>query len=175
MNKSAVAMEMLSGRIPADLYAWFASLEVEGAVTSSDKLRVLLAQLRRQHEGTMDYVSAMAWFRDLMARTRQDLATIDRDSGAQSEVAASLIEQACALAATALSSHPQSKREAQSMEEQLVRRALAMSEGLLRQAVTPTAAAYDPKVVRRHIGAVADLARLVSTSSNPAEGGDPHG
>jgi hypothetical protein len=174
MNKPAVAMEMLSVRIPADVYAWFAALEIEGAVTSSDKLRVLLAQLKRQHEGTMDYVSAMAWFRDLMARPRQDLATVERDSGVHSEVAASLLENTCALAATALSSHPQNKREAQAMEEQLVRRALAMAEGLLRQAVTPAAAAYDPKVVRRHIGSVADLARLVSTSSNPAEGG-PHG
>ena len=168
-------MEMLSGRIPADLYSWFASLEVEGAVTSSDKLRVLLAQLKRQHDGTMDYVSAMAWFRDLMARARQDLSAVDRDSGTSSDVVAGLLEHVCALAATALSSHPQSKREAQAMEDQLVRRALAMAEGLLRQAVTPSAAAYDPKVVRRHIGSVADLARLVSMNpSNPAEGGS-HG
>jgi hypothetical protein len=174
MNKPLVAMEMLSGRIPADLYAWFATLEVEGAVTNSDKLRVLLAQLKRQHEGTMDYVSAVAWVRDLMARPRQDLSAIDRDSGGHSEVVASLLEHTCTLAATALSSHPQSKKEAQAMEDQLVRRSLAMAEGLLRQAVTPAAAAYDPKVVRRHIGSVADLARLVPTTSNPAEGGQ-HG
>jgi hypothetical protein len=33
MSKAVVAMEMLSGRVPADLYAWFAALEVDGAVT----------------------------------------------------------------------------------------------------------------------------------------------
>jgi hypothetical protein len=174
MSKPLVAMEMLSGRIPADLYAWFAALEVEGAVTSSDKLRVLLAQLKRQHDGTMDYVSAMSWFRDLMARLRQDLSAIERDAGGSSEVVASLLEHSAALAATALSAHPQSKREAQGLEDQLVRRTLAMAEGLLRQAVTTAAAAYDPKVVRRHVGSVAELARLIPTTSNAPEGGS-HG
>jgi hypothetical protein len=92
MSKPVPAMEMLSGRIPADLYAWFAALEVEGAVTSSDKLRVLLAQLKRQHEGSMDFVSALSWFRDLGARLRHDLAAVERDGSAHSEVVTSLVE-----------------------------------------------------------------------------------
>ncbi len=171
MNKSPMAMEMLSGRIPADLYAWFAALEVEGAVTSSDKLRVLLAQLRRQHEGSMDYVNALSWFRDLGARLRQDLAATERDSNIHSEVMASLVEHTGAMAATVLSAHPQTKREAQAIEDQLVRRATAMAEALLRQAVTPNAAAYDPKVVRKHCSNLAEMAQLIPTT---AEGGQ-HG
>ena len=168
MNKTPLAMEMLSGRIPADLYAWFAALEVEGAVTSSDKLRVLLAQLKRQHDGSMDYVSALSWFRDLGARLRQDLATVERDSNTHSEVVASLSEHLAAMAALVLSAHPQNKREAQALEDQLVRRASAMAEALLRQSVTPSAAAYDPKVVRRHCSNLAEMAKLIPPT---AEGG----
>jgi hypothetical protein len=173
MSKPLTAMEMLSGRIPADLYAWFAALEVEGAVTSSDKLRVMLAQLRRQHEGSMDYVNALSWFRDLGARLRQDLAAVERDGSTHSEVVASLIEHAGAMAATVLSAHPRSKREAQAVEDQLVRRAAAMAEALLRQGVTPNAAAYDPKVVRRHCQNLAAMAQLLPITTT-AEGG-PHG
>jgi hypothetical protein len=168
MNKTPLAMEMLSGRIPADLYAWFAALEVDGAVTSSDKLRVLLAQLKRQHDGSMDYVSALSWFRDLGARLRQDLAAVEHDGSTHSEVMASLSEHLAAMAATVLSAHPQTKREAQAVEDQLVRRAAAMAEALLRQGVTPHAAAYDPKVVRRHCSNLAEMAKLIPTT---AEGG----
>ena len=42
------SMEPLSARIPSDLYLWLAQLQVEGAATNSDKLRVLLGQLKRQ-------------------------------------------------------------------------------------------------------------------------------
>ncbi len=171
MNKPLVAMEMLSGRVPADLYAWFAALEVEGAVTNSDKLRVLLAQLKRQHDGSMDYVSALSWFRDLSARLRKDLAAVERDGSVHSEVVTTLVEHTVAMAATVLSAHPQSKREAQAVEDQLVRRAIAMAEGLLRQAVTTNAAAYDPKIVRRHCSNLAEMAQLIPPI---AEGGQ-HG
>jgi hypothetical protein len=70
-QRKGIPMQMLSGRVPDDLYQWFASVEVERAVTTSDKLRVLLGQLKRQYDGSLDYVSALSWFRDLAAPLRQ--------------------------------------------------------------------------------------------------------
>jgi hypothetical protein len=174
MSKPLIAMETVSARIPADLYAWFASLEVEGAVTSSDKLRVLLGQLKRQHDGAMDFASANAWFRDLAGRLRQDMATLERDGSGHSEVMNSLVEHLAAMAATVISAHPQSRKEAQSVEDQLVRRGVSMAEALLRQGITAQAAAYDPKVIRRHAASLTDMARLMATL-NPVEGGSSHG
>ena len=52
----SVSMEPLSARIPSDLYLWLAQLQVEGATTNSDKLRVLLGQLKRQHDGALRFV-----------------------------------------------------------------------------------------------------------------------
>jgi hypothetical protein len=101
------------------------------------------------------------------------LAAIERDSNVHSEVLASLTEHLAAMAATVIAAHPKDMREAQALEDQLVRRAVAMTGALLRQAVTPNAAAYDPKVVRRHCTQLADMARLVSIPSM-AEGGS-HG
>src|SRR5215217_3446124 len=73
MANQAVSMEPLSARIPSDLYGWLAQLQVEGATTNSDKLRVLLGQLKRQHDGAFDYVAAHAWARDMTARLREAL------------------------------------------------------------------------------------------------------
>lgn len=171
MSKPPLTMEMLSGRIPADLYAWFATLQIEGAVTSSDKLRILLAQLKRQHDGTMDYAHALGWIRDLGARLRQDVAVIEHDTGSHSELLNTLLEHLVVMFATVVSAHPQDKTEVQVLEEQLVKRTAAMAEGLLRQALTPLAATYDPEVVRRHSGNLVELARLIPSPKQGAENG----
>jgi len=155
------SMETVSGRIPDELYQWFASLKVEGAVTNSDKLRLLLGQLKRQHEGSLDYVSALAWFRGLTTPLRVSLSELERDEAMHSEVLTTLVEHVCALAATLVSSHPHDRKTAVDFEESVVRRVFAMTEGLLRQAVTPNAAAFEPKVVRRHSAQTTELAKLI--------------
>jgi hypothetical protein len=155
-------METVSGRIPDDLYRWFASLKIEGAVTSSDKLRLLLAQLKRQYEGSLDYVSALSWFRDVTTPLRLSLGKLERDEALHSDVISSLVEHVCALAATLVSSQPSSRQEAAELEEAVVRRAFAMTEALLRQAVTPEASAIEPKVVLRHCAQTIQLAKLVN-------------
>jgi hypothetical protein len=158
---SGGTMETISGRVPDDLYRWFAQLQVEGAVTNSDKLRVLLAQLKRQHEGSLDLVSAQSWFRDVTTPLRRCLATIERDEGSHSEVVSTLVEHLSALAAARVSAHPRSRAEAVAFEDLLVRRAFRVTEALLRQAVTPQAAALDPGVVRKHCAQCITLAKLV--------------
>jgi hypothetical protein len=154
-------MQMLSGRVPDDLYQWFVGVEVERTITNSDKLRVLLGQLKRQYDGSLDYVSALAWFRDLTAPLRQDLGVLERDLGKQSEVVSTLIEQIGALAAVVVSAHPKNEVEAATLEDTLVRRVFAMTEALLRQGITTEAAAYDPNVVRKQSSRTIELAKLV--------------
>src|SRR5687768_12387951 len=59
-------MQTMSVRVPSEDVEWLSSLEIAGAVTPSDKLRGLIAQMRRQHQGTMDYAACVAWLRDLL-------------------------------------------------------------------------------------------------------------
>jgi hypothetical protein len=151
-------MEPLSARIPSDLYLWLAQLQVEGATTNSDKLRVLLGQLKRQYDGAFDYVAAHAWARDMTARLREALVRTEATSGAHSEVLNALLDHATASLALLVSHAPANTQEAAKLEDALVRRAFALTEALLRQATTTTAAAYDPAVVRRHMAATMELA-----------------
>jgi hypothetical protein len=153
-------METISGRVPDDLYHWFAALQVGGAVTNSDKLRELLAQLKRQHEGSLDYVSAQSWFRDLVSPLKRGLATLERDENIHSEVLSALTEHLSALAATMISAHPNTREEAVALESAMVKRVFSMTEVLLRQAVTTEAAAIDPAVVRKHCAQTVELAKL---------------
>jgi hypothetical protein len=157
MNQ-ATTMEPLSARIPSDLYLWLAQLRVEGATTNSDKLRVLLGQLKRQHDGAFDYTAAHAWARDLTGRLRDALVTMEGRSGTHSDVMAAVLDHTTAALALLVSQAPADQEQAAKLEETLVRRSFALCETLLRQATTASAAAYDPTVVRRHLAGTLELA-----------------
>jgi len=166
MGASPVSsMEPLSARIPVDLYLWLAQLQVEGATTNSDKLRVLLGQLKRQHDGALDYVAAHAWARDMTAGLREALVRTEAASGRHSEVLNALLDHATASLALVVSRAPADEADAVKLEDALVRRAFALTEALLRQATTAAAAAYDPGVVRRHMAATIELASRIPVHS----------
>ncbi len=160
-------MEPLSARIPGDVYLWLAGLQVEGATTNSDKLRVLLGQLKRQHDGALDYVAAHAWARDLTGRLRESLVRTEGRTGKSSEVVSLVLDHLTSMLALVVSQAPVSESDATEFEEALVRRAFALFETLLRQATTSSAAAYDPTVVRRLIGPTIELAMNLKTSKGP--------
>lgn len=163
----ATSMEPLSARIPSDLYLWLAQLHVEGATTNSDKLRELLGQLKRQHDGALDYVAAHAWARDLIGRLRESLVRAEGRTGKHSEVVSLLLDHLTSMLALAVSHAPASEGDATKFEEALVRRAFGLCETLLRQGTTPSAAAYDPTVVRRLIGPTIELAMNLQSSKGP--------
>ena len=156
-------MEPLSARIPGDLYLWLAQLQVEGATTNSDKLRVLLGQLKRQHDGALDYVAAHAWARDLMARPREGLVRAEGRTGTHSEIVSAVLDHLTAMLALVVSQVPVSDADAMAFEEALLRRGFALCDTLLRQTMTAKAAAYDPAVVRRLAGPTLELAAHLST------------
>lgn len=158
-------MVPISGRIEDCLYEWFVGLEYPGAKTNSDKLREALKELKRQHDAAGDFVAAQAWMQAQTQPLRQALAVLERDALAHSEVLAGLVEHVSAMAATLISAQPATIDEAAQAEEQLVRRAMLMTEALLRHALTPSAAAFDPEVVRRHSVRTVELAGLIHTTS----------
>jgi hypothetical protein len=158
MATQAITMEPLSARLPSDLYLWLAQLQVEGATTNSDKLRVLLGQLKRQHDGAFDYVAAHGWAREMTHRLREALVRIEGQEGRHSEVLGQLVEQVTTLMALVISAAPATAAEATRLEDALVRRSALLGESLLRQATTGAAHAFDPEVVKRHLGPSIELA-----------------
>lgn len=160
---SASTMEPLSARIPSELYLWLAQLQVEGASTNSDKLRILLGQLKHQHDGAFDYPTAHAWARGLIGRAREALVIVEGQTGNHSEIVNLLLDHLTAALAMVISQVPGNQEEAAKFEEALVRRAFSMCETLLRQGATPHAAAYDPTVVLRHADATSALATHLQT------------
>ena len=164
------SMEPVSARLPGDIYLWLAGLEIEGAPTNSDKVRVLLSQLKRQYDGAFDYAAAHAWVRDLMGGLRDGLVAAERESGRHSDLLAASLEQLTSTLALVVSSRPPQARAARPQGDARGGRRVALGGGRRRPGATSEASAFDPGVVRRHWKSTLELAQLL----NDKQGG-PHG
>jgi hypothetical protein len=157
-------MQTLSARIPVEDMQWLAGLDIEGAVSPSDKLRALIGQMRRQHEGTLDYQGSLSWLRDLVSPFVTAIRALEHENRMHSEVLTLVAEALPPIMATLLSERglaKDAKARAIEVEEIVVQRCLQLLTSILRLAVTRDAGCYSPTVIDDHVGSVLEIADVV--------------
>lgn len=156
----------LSVRLSEDDTSFLAELEIEGAVTASDKIRGLIRQARHRAEPVDSFPVALAISHKHLAAAVRSVRVIEQDLDCHSEVAVGLMTTAEEFLALALATpRPGAATSDLSRHEaRLVDCAARMTEQLLRWAVTPTAPAYDPAVITRRLAGLSDLMRIVSAA-----------
>lgn len=158
----------LSVRLSDDDTSFLARLEVDGAVTASDKIRGLIRQARQRAEPVETFPAALAISHDHLAAAVRAVRVVEQDLDRHSDVAAGLMTAAEEFLALALTApRPGSADVADDLvrhEARLVDCATRMTDQLLRWGVTPTAPAYDPTVISRRLAELADLMQLVSAA-----------
>jgi hypothetical protein len=161
------AMQTVSARIPVEDLQWLATLEVQGASTPSDKLRALVAQLRRQQEGALEYSASLQWMRDLVAPFATAVGTFEHRQGKHSEVVRLISDWVPQLMAILVSENNlgrEPQRKAQEIEDKLIGRAVQLLMGILRLAVTRGADCYDPQVLEKYLPQIIELSALIDSS-----------
>jgi hypothetical protein len=157
-------MQTLSARIPAEDMEWLAGLEMQGAVSPSDKLRALIAQVRRQNEGTLNYERSLGWLRDLVAPFVNAIRAVEHHNRMHSEVLTIVGEWLPQVMATLLSERllaKDAKARAMDVEDLVVQRCFQLLASIMRLAVTRHAACYSPDVIDKHISPVLEVAEIV--------------
>lgn len=156
-------MAPLSARIPADIYTWLATLQLDGATTTSDKLRILLGQLKTNDDILTDPAQAHAWVCQQLHPLRQAINHIETQTGQHSDAVTLLLQHSTQLLALLLTSRPHTLAQATELETRLVSHALQMCEVLLRQGLGKQNASYNPYVITQHIEGILALATLYTT------------
>lgn len=158
----------LSVRLSEGDTDFLARLDVDGAVTASDKIRGLIRLARQRAETPGSFAAALAVSHDQLEASVRTLRLAERDLGEHSDVAVGLLTAAEEFLALALAAPDPGaddvRAELARYEARLVDCAARMTEQLLRWAVTPTAPAFDPGVVARRVAALADLMKLISAA-----------
>ena len=165
-------MQTLSARIPVEDIEWLASLEIQGAISPSDKLRALIAQMRRQYAGTLDYEASLSWLRDLVAPFVTAIRAFEHQNRMHSEVLTLTAEWLPQIMATLLSERTLAKDDREraiAVEEIVVQRCFQLLTSLMRLAVTRDTACYSPAVIDRHVSTVLELAGIVAQARKTRE------
>jgi hypothetical protein len=169
------AMQTVSARIPGEDLEWLATFDIQGATTPSDKLRALVTQIRRQHQGSLDYGASLQWMRDLVSPFVTAVGSFEHRQSKHSEVLRLVNDwvpqvMAILVAEGTLARDPQ--RKLAEIEDKLVTRVFQLLTGVLRLGVTTQADCYDPKVLERHLPQLIELAGVVSASRRPSTDGE---
>lgn len=161
------AMQTVSARIPTEDLQWLATLQVQGASTPSDKLRALVAQLRRQHEGSLEYGASLQWMQDLVAPFATALGAFEHRQGKHSEVVRLISDWVPQLMALLVSENTLGReplRRAQEIEEKLAARSIQLLLGILRLGITPGVDCYDPQVLEKFLPQVIELSAIIDST-----------
>jgi hypothetical protein len=165
-------MQTLSARIPTEDLEWLVSLDLQGAVSPSDKVRALIGQLRRQYEGTLDYQRSLAWLRDLVAPFVSAIRTLEHHNQMHSEVLTLVDEALPQIMATLLSERGitnDATKRAIEVEQIVVQRCFQLLTSILRLAVTREAACYNPKVLDQYVPQVLEIAEIIAQTRKMRE------
>jgi len=169
---TVMQMQTLSARIPSEDMEWLAGLDIQGAVSPSDKLRALIAQMRRQQEGTLDYERSLSWLRDLVAPFVTAIRALEHQNRMHSEALTLAAEWLPQIMATLLSERglaKEAKKRAVDIEEIVVQRCFQLLISIMRLAVTRSAGCYNPAVIDKHLPNVLEIAEIVSRARKMRE------
>jgi hypothetical protein len=165
----------LSVRISDEDASFLARLDIEGAVTPSEKLRALLTSERRLREGGGDPADAEEMLEDLCRPARRRLRRAEKATGQRSEVAQKLYDRVPKLAALALTGPPQNKdaspdKALADWEGQWVELALALCEDLLHVGLVSDPRSFNKHKIKENLAPIIELAELVKIADKQGKG-----
>lgn len=157
-------MQTLSARIPSEDMEWLASLNIQGAVSPSDKLRALITQMRRQHEGTLDYERSLGWLRDLVAPFSNRVKAFEHHQRVHSEmltIAAEWVPQLMAMLLAERRLSNDASKQAEDVEDFVTERCFKFLTAIMRLAITPDNGCYSPAVIDKYMSGVLEIANIL--------------
>jgi hypothetical protein len=165
-------MQTLSARVAADDFAWLSSLDIPGAATPSDKLRGLIAQMRKQHEGALDYTACVGWLRDLLSPLVAEIRGLEHRQQIHSAALTAIFEWAPQIVATLLAARQPGTDDlaaAVALEKALVQQCFHLLTALLRLGITAEAECYTADVIEKQLPRVLELAHLITANRESKE------
>lgn len=158
----------LSTRVTDEDAAFLARLEIEGAETPSDKIRALIGEARRRHEGKRDFRSALARVSDLLAPVEADVRAAEHATQQRSELVrltSGWLAEALAFLVSQGQEEAGGPKKAGALllatERGLADRVFQLMEAILRLGVTGEAPCYDRAAISERLGPILELLEVI--------------
>ncbi|MCP4873986.1 MAG: hypothetical protein GY896_00750 [Gammaproteobacteria bacterium] len=164
----SVKMIAIGARVPQEDAEFISQLKIEGATTPSDKVRIIIAEARRRHQGSNNYDACLDQVNSLLAATNSMLRHAELETRSHSELMARTLDWLPDLVAYLLSSKQKmvngDRDEMTSLEEDVADRVFRLIESVMQLGVTRYCSCYDKNLVTNRMAPILDLARVIDST-----------
>ena len=161
-------MVAIGARVPQVDAEFISQLKIDGAATPSDKVRVIIADARRRHQGSNNYDACLEQVNGLLATTNRMLRHAELEAKNHSELLARTLDWLPDMMAYLLSSKKKLEEgdpdEMLSLEEDVADRVFRLIESILQMGVTRHCTCYDKNLISERVQPILDLARVIEVS-----------
>lgn len=156
----------LSTRISQDDAEFLSGITIQGAKTPSEKLRVIISETRKRHEGMQDYRSSLTMYQDLLNRVVSETREMELEHQIHSELLTRLTEWLPDMMAflTATGAELQQTHSVESLkylEEGIADRSFRLIQSVLQMGITDTCPCYQTDAVAKRMSAVVSLVNIM--------------
>lgn len=160
----------ISARIPHEDAEFISRLEINGAITPSDKLRALIDEARQRHESQRDYRGCMKLVQELTVPVSNYVREQEHMHHVHSEVVTRMLEWLPDALAFTMSSVTAAEpvdddKLLRGLEDGITDRIFRLMESILQMGVTERCPCYNDTAVRERIGPISDLTRVIKIVS----------
>ena len=159
----------LSVRITEEDASFIAAIKLPGAVTPSEKVRVLISHARQRHLSTTNLAEATAFLRGMLEPQRERIRGLEAEAGISSELVSKVGERLPEIFANFLTAplsndgdptqSPSQRLE--ELERGLATKVVLFIESVLRLAVTRRNPCYEPDAISSRLEGVLELVELI--------------
>ena len=159
----------LTARVSQEDIEFLATIDVDGARSTGDKVRHIIAEARLRREVQKDFDSAYRMIRDLIDPSAKSVRNAENRCGAHSELTARIIQWLPDIMAYLVSSEIEvessddggSKTSLAALEKGLAKKVFLLLESVLRMGITDKSACYDESIISNSIGSISELCKIV--------------
>jgi hypothetical protein len=158
----------LSTRVTDEDAAFLARLEIDGAETPSDKIRALIGEARRRHEGKRDFRTALQRVSDLLAPVEADVRLAEHATRSHSElirITSDWLAETIAFLVSQGQEEPGGVKKNNALldatERGLADRVFRLMEAILRLGVTGEAPCYNRAAISERLGPILELLEVI--------------
>lgn len=164
----------VSVRLSPEEAEFLARLQIQGATTPSEKLRAIIADVRRKQESPADYSVALVDANQALSPVFRQLQEAETAQQSYSAVVALLREWLPEMLAYVTTLGLQrddldAPGALETFESGVADRLVRLVDGLFQHAVTGRCQCYQPDVLARRMDSIRELARLILTQQGKPE------
>lgn len=171
-------MVAIGARVPQEDVEFISQLKIEGATTPSDKVRLIIAEARRRHDGLGNYDSCLEQMNQMLSQTSRLLRHAELETRTHSELLSRTLEWLPDVMAYLLASKKmlvsEEPGDMQALEEGVADRVFRLIESVLQMAVTRQCDCFDKDLITRRIPSVLDLARVIEVARDDLKRENQH-